>query len=88
MLLDSFPTHSDFFIVEFSNAKVTIKNGKKDEIYTETRRKEQLIGLYVDNDKVFCIFNFNESTHARENSKFFWFSAHLIVPLHPVYKRL
>jgi hypothetical protein len=57
MLLDSFPTHSDFFIVEFSNAKVTIKNGKKDDIYTETRRKEQLIGLYVDNDKVFCIFN-------------------------------
>jgi|GEM_PF-5334964 len=57
MLLDSFPTHSDFFIVEFSNAKVIIKNGKKDDIYTETRRKEQLIGLYVDNDKVFCIFN-------------------------------
>ena len=27
-----------------------------------------------------------EGTHARENSKFFWFSAHLIVPLHTNYK--
>ena len=30
---------------------------------------------------LFRTFDFVESTLARENSKFFWFSAHLFVPL-------